>query len=52
MFKALKTWYYKRLFFKIYFRYLNGPAPQNAIDDAWTDVKAIKKIKKMIREML
>ncbi len=28
MFKALKTWYYKRLFFKIYFRYLNGPAPK------------------------
>mgnify|MGYP007089723578 CR=1 FL=1 len=29
MLKALKIWYYKRLFIKIYFRYLNGSDPQN-----------------------
>ena len=51
MFKTLETWYYKRLFFKIYLRSLDGPDPQNAIDDAWEDVNTIKKIKKMIHDI-
>nr|DAG34384.1 MAG TPA: hypothetical protein [Caudoviricetes sp.] len=52
MLKALKIWYYKRLFIKIYFRYLNGSDPQNAVNDALEDIKAINKIEVMMREVL
>ena len=52
MLKALKFWYYKRLFFKIYFHYLNGPDPQNAENDALEDIKAINELQAMMHEML
>lgn len=42
MFRLIRHWYYKRLFFKIYFQYLAGPNPQNAINDAFEDIRAIK----------
>ena len=51
MLKLLKIWYYKRMFLKIYLRYLNGSDPQNAVNDAWEDIKAIKKIEVKIREL-
>lgn len=51
MLKLLKIWYYKRMFLKIYFRYLNGSDPQNAINDAWEDIRAIKKIEVKMREL-
>lgn len=51
MLKLLKIWYYRRMFIKIYLRYLNGSDPQNAINDAWEDIKAIKKIEVKIREL-
>lgn len=45
MFKLLKRLYYKRLFFRIYFIYLKrGNNPENAVNDAFEDIKAIKVV--------
>lgn len=44
MFKRLKIWYYRRMFLKIYFYYLKGSDPQNAVNDAFEDIKAIDKV--------
>ena len=43
MFRFIKRWYYRRLFLKIYFIYLkHSNNPQEAANDAYADVKAIK----------
>lgn len=42
MFGFIKRWYYKRLFLKVYFIYLkHSNNPQEAVNDAYADVKAI-----------
>lgn len=42
MFGFIKRWYYKRLFLKVYFIYLkHSDNPQEAVNDAYADVKAI-----------
>lgn len=49
--KKLRKWYYKRLFVKIYFVYLNRlNNPYYAIDAAYDDIKAIKKVKSLIEK--
>lgn len=45
MFALLKRFYYQRLFLKIYFLYLcNGKDPENAINNAYEDIKAIRNV--------
>jgi hypothetical protein len=50
MLKFFKCLYYKRLFFKIYFCYLKGSDPKNAINDAYDDIQCIKRVMESIRE--
>lgn len=53
MMKILRKWYYRRLFFRIYFIYLNRLRnPLAAIDAAYDDVKAIKKVKSLINSLI
>lgn len=45
MFKRIKLWYHRRLFMRIYFIYLkHSDKPQNAVNDAYEDLKAIIKV--------
>lgn len=44
MFGFIKRWYYRRLFLKVYFIYLkHSDNPQEAVNDAYEDIKAIIK---------
>ena len=53
MMKILRKWYYRRLFFRIYFIYLNRLRnPSAAIDAAYDDIKVIKKVKSLIDKSL
>lgn len=41
--KYINYWYYRKLFFRIYFSYLKySDNPENAINDAFEDLRAIK----------
>lgn len=49
MLKSLKRWYYRRLFLRIYFAYLRyGNNPNDAINDAFNDMEAIKTAREKI----
>lgn len=45
--KAIKAWYYKKLFLRIYFSHLNHPNQKNmdsAFSDAFYDLYRIKRM--------
>ena len=53
MMKILRKWYYRKLFFRIYYIYLNRlENPSGAIDAAYDDIKAIKKVKSLINKLI
>ena len=52
MMNILRKWYYRKLFFRIYYIYLNRlNNPLGAIDAAYEDLKAIKKVKSLIDKL-